>query len=483
MENKKVMFVAALLVFQPVTMLIQINLQDLGVSEEELVGKPTWWDNLLSGQAWQNLMYGEGKVGVEVFNLNLAPSKLSANEQEVNIKLKSNSLDEFEEDYNAEYEILYEDEGWTYVTAVMPLDSIAQKFWSRLFNQKEILAEESWVDSITLNSKVEMIRPMNGYAKPDEVSRTTYDLCQSYGILDEDVNGTNVSVAILDTGIATDHEGLEGVEVHAYSTVVGEKDPEDKNGHGTHCAGILAGANITVNDEYYRGVAPGINLTSIKVLGSKGSGTEKDIIKGIYNATELGVDIISMSLGGTMNYWSATHDAINYAIGKGVIVVAAAGNSANIVSCQPASWEGVISVEALQENKKIAPYTCLGGDIMAEGTNITSLNYKGGVTTKSGTSMACPFVAGVIALLLEKEPSLRGKPAKVENYLKKTGQFAPEEPKQVKIFYFIPATSDSYSYNTKEIDPDNLLELNQNDDKTRDVISDVRTQILRRNGV
>ena len=96
--------------------------------------------------------------------------------------------------------------------------------------------------------------------------------------------------------------------------------------------------------------------------------------------------------------------------------------------------------------------------------------------------MACPFVAGCIALLLEAEPSLRGKPAKVTTYLKSTGSYTPLSSTPVKVFG-IPIISSNYAYDTRDINPENLCSLTAINNVNQNVISDVQLQMFRSNGV
>jgi len=467
--------------------MITFSWDDLRINENEILGKPDWWERFSSGQTWIDWIYGAEKVSVKIWNTALQIEGLSAGYQQVNVKILSTDVNELEEDFpDAEIEYMYNDSGYSYLSLEMEVTDIAQRFWDKILHKRVTLADKTYVEKITLNQKMSLVIPMDStdYADDRDIARTTYELCDDYGVLALNYSGVNISIAVLDTGVARNHKGLNGTTIYNESFVAGE-DWVDHNGHGTHCIGIIAGQNTTVNGVPMRGVAPNATIYSLKVLDSKGRGTEDDIVRGIRRAVELNVDIISMSLGGTIDYFSALHDVLQYAVGKGIIVVAAAGNSAQITSCQPASWEGIISVEALKEDKHIAAYTCLGGDISAEGTNITSLSYKNvnRTSTKSGTSMACPFVAGCIALLLESQPSLRGKPTIITSHLKNTGDYAPATSSAIKVLSFIPAASDNYAYDTREINPDSLVSLNEVSDISRNLITDIRTQLLRSNGV
>jgi len=217
--------------------------------------------------------------------------------------------------------------------------------------------------------------------------------------------GADIKVAVLDTGIDLDHTDL-GTVYKGPDLINNDGIPDDDNGHGTHCAGIIAAQHngIGVN-----GVAPDVELWAVKVLNSGGSGSYSVIISGINWAMNNHMQVISMSLSGT-SASSALEAACNNAKAAGVVIVAAAGNSGNTRTQYPAAYASVISVGATDSNDAMASWSSYGSnlDLMAPGVNILSTYNNGGYSSMSGTSMACPHVAGTVALIL-KTGSARAK--------------------------------------------------------------------------
>lgn len=222
--------------------------------------------------------------------------------------------------------------------------------------------------------------------------------------------GTGVKVAVLDTGIQYNHPDLKanikgGVDYTRWDGSTLYLFWTDKNGHGTHVAGTIAAVD---NDIGVVGVAPEAWLYAVKVLNNQGWGYYSDIIQGVEWAKNNGMQIITMSLGGTSDS-QALHDAIIAAKrNAGIIVVAAAGNSGdgnpatdNIL--YPARYDEVISVGATDQNDNVATWSSDGEelDVSAPGVGILS-TYKGSIyATGSGTSMATPHTTGTIALMLK----------------------------------------------------------------------------------
>lgn len=214
---------------------------------------------------------------------------------------------------------------------------------------------------------------------------------------------SNVIVAIIDTGIDTDHTDLSGkISSLSYNSSlkqVGLAYVEDVNGHGTSVAGIIAAKKD--NSFGIAGIAPGVTIMAIKAnAGSDDTFYDSAVIEGIYYAANNGAHIINLSLGGYYRN-SLMEQAINYAFNKGVIVVAASGNDGISDLVYPASFPNVISVSAVTSTKAIASYSNYGSmiDVAAPGTSIYTTGINNTIVISSGTSVAAPQVTGVIALL------------------------------------------------------------------------------------
>ena len=206
-----------------------------------------------------------------------------------------------------------------------------------------------------------------------------------------------IKVAVIDTGIDVKHPDLLGNLKGGVSTVSYTSSFNDDNGHGTHVAGTIGAANNSVG---VVGVGPQIDLYAVKVLDRRGSGYLSDIIEGLDWAAANGIQVVNMSLGTSSNVQSF-RDAVIRAKAAGITLVAAAGNSGGAVG-YPAAYPEVIAVSATDANNNIASWSSRGAevDLAAPGVNIFS-TYKGQTyATLSGTSMASPHVAGVVALVL-----------------------------------------------------------------------------------
>lgn len=249
--------------------------------------------------------------------------------------------------------------------------------------------------------------------------------------------GSDVVVAVIDTGV-TKVGDLAGTKfVPGYNFVANNDNADDDHGHGTHVAGTIA--QSTNNKIGVAGVAFRAAIMPIKVLSARGSGSMAGIAQGIRWAADHGANVINMSLGGPFPVGTIA-SAINYARGKGVVVIAAAGNDGKGKVSYPARYPGVIAVAATQFDESTTFYSNWGPevDIAAPGGNVrVDQNGDGkpdGVLQHTivpgdigrtdylwfmGTSMATPHVAGVAALIVGA--GVR-KPAAVEEILLDTAR-------------------------------------------------------------
>jgi thermitase len=270
------------------------------------------------------------------------------------------------------------------------------------------------IEQQKVNRKKPIARPDFGLNDPGVSELWSFPLMEMdrlYRLLEEsEVKPKKKAlVAILDTGVDAQHEDLK-----ANFKSVHKKSDSDVQGHGTHCAGI-AGAvsnNGKGRASYSRDNAY-VQITSVQVLNNRGMGTQQSIIKGITTAADAGVDVISMSLGGPSNdaRQRAYSQAVAYANQKGVIVVAAAGNSnANSKNYSPVNAKNIIGVSAVDRDLKRASFSNTVQDIelgiAAPGVGIYSTIPNNKYAAFNGTSMATPYVSGLIGLMKSLRPEL-----------------------------------------------------------------------------
>ncbi|KAG9010798.1 sla2 Src-like adaptor 2, partial [Tulasnella sp. 427] len=213
-----------------------------------------------------------------------------------------------------------------------------------------------------------------------------------------------VDVYVIDTGIRTTHEQYEGRAEMIFS-LPGLADTDD-NGHGSHVSGTIAGATF--------GVAKKASLFGIKVMDSDGSGSTSGIIQGIQVAMQAAAktnrpSVINMSIGGAGS--RALDSAATAAFNSGMFVVVAAGNDAVDAGTEsPARAPAAITVGAMNIRDRVSTFSNFGAsvDIFAPGEDIISCGIEddSDVASLSGTSMATPHIAGLVALLASQQPDI-----------------------------------------------------------------------------
>jgi subtilisin family serine protease len=309
-------------------------------------------------------------------------------------------------------------------------------------NEVRELARDPDVQAVAPVIPTQLIRPLQVDATA--AARQAWGIA-AVGAADSAYSGSGVVVAVLDTGIDSAHAAFAGVTL-VERDFSGAGDG-DRQGHGTHCAGTIFGRDV---GGARIGIARGVQKALIgKVLDDGGGGDSRMIFQGLQWALEEGADVISMSLGfdfpggvrrmveqgwpadlatsvalegyrGNLRMFDAIMNMARarMAFNTGAVIVAAAGNESRrdqnatyeIAVSIPAAAEGVVSVGALAEGEggySVAAFSNTLPQVSAPGVNILSAAPGGGVRALSGTSMACPHVAGVAALWWE---ALRAAP-------------------------------------------------------------------------
>ena len=227
---------------------------------------------------------------------------------------------------------------------------------------------------------------------------------------DVTTGGSDVIIAVVDTGIDLDHPDLScpGKLVAGRNFVSPGQPPDDDHGHGTHVAGIASACTNNVTG--VAGVAWGARLMPVKVLDSGGNGTYDQLASGITYAADQGADIINLSLGG-IGSSSTLADAIEHAYDQGALVVAAAGNCGsgcwiggqyyNNPTFYPAAYPTTVAVAATDQDDEWPFFSGHRSyvDVAAPGVGIYSTYPGRSYTYQDGTSMATPFVSGLAALV------------------------------------------------------------------------------------
>ncbi|MCR3921963.1 MAG: S8 family peptidase [Firmicutes bacterium] len=342
------------------------------------------------------------------------------------------------------FKTLSDETGCTIQKDLSLLDAFATKV---NMNTLRALAENKDVIKIWYDEEVRAIL--------DTASPTV----QSEPVWNQEITGKDVTIAIIDTGVYL-HPELTGRIIGFKDFVNDKAQPYDDNGHGTHVAGCAA-ANGRQSSGKYKAPAPKANIVGIKVLSKTGAGSLSAVIQGVQwcieNQAHYKIRILNLSLG-SESFQSYRDDPVCMAVEKawdaGLIVCVAAGNSGPETRTvnSPGNHPKIITVGALDDvntinsnDDKIANFSSRGPtadnvvkpDVVAPGVNIVSLRSPGSFIDKqnksarvasdyislSGTSMATPVCAGVVALLLEKDPMLT--PARTKTLLCETAGLLP----------------------------------------------------------
>ncbi|WP_090867324.1 S8 family peptidase [Oceanobacillus limi] len=292
--------------------------------------------------------------------------------------------DSLVEVYGGQVEHLYEE--MNMVAAYVPRDKLS-----------EIRLDER-VDYLEYDKIVEV--------KPQQTVEWSNVSVQAPRALQSNLTGRNIKISVIDSGIA-EHEDLpiaKGVSMVDYTTSY-----YDDNGHGTHVAGIIGARN---NDVGIVGIAPESVIYAVKVLDQDGLGYTSDVIAGIDWSIQNNVDIINLSLGSEISS-RLMESIVTKATDQNILLIAATGNNGTIAGTEnnvsyPARLPTVIGVGATDKNNQRASFSSTGEqvELAAPGVNILSTYLNNSYAKMSGTSSASPFVAGIAALLKQRDPNL-----------------------------------------------------------------------------
>jgi subtilisin family serine protease len=220
--------------------------------------------------------------------------------------------------------------------------------------------------------------------------------------------GKRQIVAILDTGVWTDHEAFTNAKIKQIDLLSPEQSvPGDYDGHGTAVASL-----IVANSPTLKGIAPSTELLSLRVLDGEGKGDTFTVANGIVEAVKHGAKVISLSLGSHEDNY-ALRKAVNYALANGAILVASAGNDSAARISFPAAYPEVLGVTSIDAGSRLAEFSNIGDgvELAAPGVGLSSAWIDGKEVSFSGTSASAPLVAGAIAGILSNEPQLTPKDA------------------------------------------------------------------------
>lgn len=224
------------------------------------------------------------------------------------------------------------------------------------------------------------------------------------GVPEDNSNwGKRQTLAILDTGVWKDHEAFTNAKITQIDLLSPEQSvPGDYDGHGTAVASL-----IVADSPSLKGIAPSVELLSVRVLDGEGQGDTFTVAKGIVEAVDRGANVISLSLGSHSDNY-ALRKAVKYALDNGAILVASAGNDSASRISYPAAYPQVVGVTSVDAGSRLAEFSNIGHgvELAAPGVGLASAWIEGKEVSFSGTSASAPLVSGAIAGLLSIDPKL-----------------------------------------------------------------------------
>jgi thermitase len=269
------------------------------------------------------------------------------------------------------------------------------------------------LDMFRADPRVEYAEPnyryeshITGFNDPNYANQYYLNAVKAPRAWDFSTGSKAIKVAVLDSGIDLEHPDLKGNIAETYNSDKKNNDVTDYVGHGSWTGGIIGA--LSNNGVFGSGIAPNVSLLAIRGDSDDDPGfTAASVTEGIRYATDKGARVINLSLGGEQQS-NSIRDAINYALGKGVVVIASSGNDGDGRLKYPASYPGVISVGATGLLNQPANFSTYNDKVIlsAPGVRICNTVRAGKFACPDGTSASAPIVSAAAALLLTVNPTL-----------------------------------------------------------------------------
>ncbi|MEY7848329.1 S8 family serine peptidase [Natrarchaeobius sp. A-rgal3] len=297
--------------------------------------------------------------------------------------------------------VVHSNEALGYVTVTLP-ERTPERAKRRIQESLDRIDEIEYAEE---NATIETLSPPND---PHYGSQHAPQQVGCEGAWEETLGDDDVVISIVDQAVEHDHENLAAnADDRVGEVFVGNMrrpyPASSRENHGTLVAGIANG--VTDNGTGHAGIS-NCSFLSARALDETGRGSLADIADAIQWSTDQGVDVINLSLGSSSD-WHTLENACEYAVSRGCLLVAGAGNNGGRV-LYPAAYDSVIAVSALDSNGRFASYSNRGSaiELAAPGSRVLSTDLNDRYSRASGTSMATPVVSGVAGLVLSAYPDL-----------------------------------------------------------------------------
>lgn len=239
----------------------------------------------------------------------------------------------------------------------------------------------------------EVPKEANNHNNKSKTNKEIVPWGQVYVGIDKEIKKDKIKVAILDSGINSNHSDLKNKVVKSYDVIQNIDSTTDDFGHGTNIAGIITANH---NSHGIIGVSQNVQIYDIKVLNAEGKAEINDVLTALLWAYENNVDIINISFGFSKHY-SALQEMIDLLVSEGIIIVAASGNNLGQEADYPARYPNVISVGSINKDSSIDILSAQGKvDVFAPGKEIFTTSMSGDYETVRGTSFSTAYITGTL---------------------------------------------------------------------------------------